>query len=98
MSEFEIRKLSTTDWETYKSVRLRSLKDSPDSFGSTYEREVAFSESDWKARLMPDPGTSISVSLVAEVCGKPVALASGVIWETDKKVTHIFQMWVAPES
>lgn len=98
MSEFEIRELSIVDWKAYKSVRLNSLKDSPDSFGSTYEREISFSESDWHSRLMPKPGTNISIPLIAEVDGKPVGLASGVVWESDPNVTHIYQMWVSPEA
>lgn len=83
---------------TYKSVRLNSLKDSPSSFGSTYEREAAFSDADWQSRLMPNPGINISIPLVAEIDGKPVGLASGVIWEEDPGVTHLYQMWVLPEA
>lgn len=98
MSEFVIRKLSIVDWKTYKAVRLNSLKDSPDSFGSTYEREISFSESDWQSRLIPKPGINISIPLIAEVDGKPVGLASGVVWESDLNVAHVYQMWVSPEA
>ncbi|KAF1975091.1 hypothetical protein BU23DRAFT_380697, partial [Bimuria novae-zelandiae CBS 107.79] len=34
-----------------KAFRLHSLLTSPQSFSSTYEREAAFSHSDWEARL-----------------------------------------------
>ncbi|HBN15828.1 MAG: GNAT family N-acetyltransferase [Gammaproteobacteria bacterium] len=98
MGRFEIKELTVSDWESYKKVRLASLKDSPDSFSSTYEREQAFSEADWKARLRPQPGVNISFPLVAESHGNIVGLASGVIWEEDSTVAHVYQMWVLPES
>lgn len=34
-----------------KALRLHSLVASPESFSSTYERESAFKDSDWEARL-----------------------------------------------
>lgn len=98
MIRFEIKELKVSDWESYKQVRLASLKDSPDSFGSTYEREKAFSEADWKARLRPQPGVNISFPVVAESHGDIVGLASGVIWEEDPAVAHVYQMWVLPEA
>jgi ribosomal protein S18 acetylase RimI-like enzyme len=35
----------------HKNLRLRSLQISPESFSSTFEREVAFTDSDWENRL-----------------------------------------------
>ena len=96
ISNFEIRELTVGDWEIYKSIRLCSLKDSPDSFGSTYEREVPFAECDWRSRLESQPGHNV-LPLVAEIENEPVGLASGLIWESEPKVAHVFQMWVAPE-
>lgn len=98
MSDFEIRELSVEDWQIYRSARLSSLKDSPDSFGSTLEREALFSESDWKSRLNPDPVTHSVFPLIAEAEGKAVGLAFGLIWASDPKVTHVFQMWISPEA
>jgi len=34
-----IRRLKEQDWNLYKEVRLRALKDSPDAFGSTFNNE-----------------------------------------------------------
>lgn len=98
MNKFEIRVLTAIDWVSYKKVRLDSLKDSPSSFGSTYEREAALSDSGWKSRLEPKPGVNISLPLVAEINGNPVGLASGVVWDEDPSVTYIYQMWVSPEA
>lgn len=98
MSGFEIRVLTDKDWLSYKTVRLNSLKDSPSSFGSTYEREAALSDTDWQSRLKHKPGVNISFPLVAEMNGNPVGLASGVVWDKDPSVTYIYQMWVSPEA
>lgn len=37
--------------EQYKAFRLYSLKTAPNSFGSTYEREIAFTNDVWYNRL-----------------------------------------------
>ena len=97
MSRFEIRELRPADWISYKTVRLNSLRDSPDAFGATYEREVAISDSEWQKRLSPKPGVNISYPLVAEIDGRPDGLASAVIWDADPDVAHIYQMWVLPD-
>lgn len=98
MSDFEIRELSVEDWEIYKAVRLSSLKESPDSFGSTFEREVLFVDSDWKSRLNLESETNVALPLIAEIDGTAVGLAFGLIWKSEPEVTHVFQMWVSPEA
>lgn len=98
MSEFKIRELSTEDWELYRSIRLSSLKDSPESFGSTYEREESFADSDWLSRLDPESGANIALPLIAEIDGAAVGLASGLVWLSDPEVAHVFQMSVSPEA
>lgn len=98
MSKFKIRVLAPEDWEIYKLIRLRSLEESPDSFGSTYEREVSFPDSVWLSRLSPELAGTISLPLVAEIDGKEVGVASGLIRESDSKVANIYQMWVSPDA
>jgi len=98
MSEFRIRTLSLTDWAIYKSIRLASLADSPDSFGSTYEREALHPDSEWQSRLEPTGRAKNALPLIAEYDGVPVGLSWGLIHEPDSGVAHIYQMWVAPEA
>lgn len=98
MSEFNIKKLTPLDWLTYKSVRLASLEDSPASFGSTYEREVEFLQSEWESRLDPTGRAKNALPLVVEIGAIPVGIAWGVEQELDPRITLIYQLWVSPEA
>ena len=93
----KIRKLTTADWHLYKNIRLQSLADSPDAFGSTYEREAAYADSDWQSRLDTESRPEHVLPLIAEIDKKAVGLAWGVIHEQDAKTAHVYQMWVAPQ-
>src|SRR5262245_61836976 len=43
-----VRRVTPRDWLVLRDLRLRALRSDPLSFGSTYEREAAFSDGDWK--------------------------------------------------
>jgi len=96
MSKFKFRILGMDDWRLYREVRLSSLKDSPDSFGSTYAREIELSDLEWQSRLDLNSQAKSALPLVAEIDGHVVGLAWGLIHEPDTKVVHIYQMWVSP--
>ena len=36
---------------SWRRIRLEALQQTPESFGSSYEEEVGYSESDWNLRL-----------------------------------------------
>ncbi len=83
----EVRVLGPHDWETWREIRLRSLADSPDAFGSTLEREQGFTEQDWRDRL----GTQAVVVVDA---GRSVACGSVFVPEPGRAM--IVAMWVDP--
>tara|TARA_R110002072_G_scaffold136124_2_gene278234 strand:- start:222345 stop:222857 length:513 start_codon:yes stop_codon:yes gene_type:complete len=97
MSKIEIKIPGPQDWQLYKDIRLTSLKDSPDAFGSTYAREAEFPDSEWKSRLDPDVRAANALPLIAETGRDAVGLAWGLIHAPDLHIAHVYQMWVSPD-
>ncbi|WP_067432715.1 GNAT family N-acetyltransferase [Nocardioides jensenii] len=84
----ETRRLAPEEWPVWREIRLRSLADSPDAFGSTFAREQAFTEDDWLMRME-------SMPVVVFVDGTPAAL--GGAFRVEDRVAQIVAMWTAPE-
>lgn len=82
-----LRHLSPADWPVWRAIRLAALADSPDAFGSTWEREQGFTEAEWRSRLA-------SPCVVIETDSGPVAGASVV--ELEPGVATVVAMWVHP--
>jgi ribosomal protein S18 acetylase RimI-like enzyme len=92
-----IRVLDEVDASIYQELRLRALETNPESFGSTYEREVKFSTKQFQERVrlaedrfmlgaFDDNGSLVGVVRFMR--------------ETDLKSKHkgnIYGMFVAPE-
>lgn len=97
MDDFEIIVLSETDWQDYKSVRLESLRESPDSFASTYDRELSFMPEQWKSRLRISSSIHDAVAIAAVAEKRFIGLLSCVIREPDTNSAHMYQMWVSPD-
>lgn len=82
-------RLSPTEWERLRDVRLRALEDAPDAFGSTLERESSFAEREWSDLAALGPWW------VAVDASSDVGLVAG----GRHKVTlmpWVFSMWVDP--
>lgn len=50
----EIKIIDKSDWVSYQKLRLTALKVAHESFGSTYEREVQFTEQQIIERISPN--------------------------------------------
>lgn len=90
MTEVSIYRIWADDWEKYRDVRLRALKDSPFAFGGTYENEVQQSEELWREKMH-------RAVLVAEINSKIVGLVVGKKNSEIENVVNLFSMWVDPE-
>lgn len=94
----EIRMLNKSDALVYQEVRLNALKNNPEAFSSTYEREVEFSLGTIEERLEPVKDKFVIGAFDHN------GLLVGIITfmrENGLKTSHkgnIFGMYVAPET
>jgi len=96
MYEITIRPFIPSEWREYRDLRLRALKESPDAFGSTFEKSSLIPDSEWKARLeRVSPHTDLPMAAMAG--DEAVGLAWAKRENPDDDVAHLYQMWVAPE-
>lgn len=47
----QIRKLSSGDWSAFREIRLRSLREAPEVYGTTLDQEVDQPDAFWRDRL-----------------------------------------------
>lgn len=88
-----VRALNSTEWRLKRDLRLSALRDSPKSFGSSYEREVDRSEEEWRAS--PQGGVFFAAFDDHETA---LGIAGGWVEETRPDVVHLISMWVVPEA
>jgi RimJ/RimL family protein N-acetyltransferase len=82
-----VRYATPDDLEMWRDVRLRSLTDAPEAFGSTLERERAFTDEEWRDRLRPP-----AVLVVHD--GRAIGLGGG--FEVRPGVLLVVAMWLEP--
>ncbi|HZJ06618.1 MAG TPA: GNAT family N-acetyltransferase [Nocardioidaceae bacterium] len=89
MSRVDIRLVDAEAWAAWRQIRLTALADTPTAFGSTYESEIGFVESDWRSRL--GQGGPAVLALGA---GEPVGMGAG--YQDLEGWLHLVAMWVDP--
>jgi GNAT superfamily N-acetyltransferase len=92
-----VRRFAAEEWRTYRELRLNALAESPDAFGSTFEREAARSDDEWQYRLGEGTTSGRDLPLLAAVDDTPTGLAWARIDRDQPFVAHLFQVWVVPE-
>ena len=92
-----VRPLAPDEWPLYRTLRLRSLADAPDAFGSTLALEQDRKDDDWAWRLRLAADSGRDRPLVAEVGGAAAGLAWAKFDADEAQLVNLFQMWVAPE-
>jgi len=86
-----VRLVDGDAWPAWRDIRLRALRDSPDACGSTLQREEAFTEDDWRARL---DGTGPAVLGYADDPHHAVTMGAG--WPYEAGRLMIVAMWTDP--
>jgi ribosomal protein S18 acetylase RimI-like enzyme len=85
-----VRRARIGDEAVLRDLRLRAMLDAPDAFGSTYERELARTPSDWQKWLSP------GVTFILDVGDGPKGIVAGVRDADVANVVHLMAMWVDP--
>ena len=91
-----IRPFAAAEWQLYRRLRLASLTDAPDSFGSTLAAEQDQADAHWKERLRSGVTSSHDLPLLALAEGEPVGLVWGKVDAANSSIVHVYQMWVTP--
>jgi len=92
-ADVSVRIVTPDDWEAVRRIRLEAMLDAPAAFGSTYERELSFDASAWRARIERAPwwlawDDDQPIGVVAAFKAAP---------ETDPHDRHLVSMWVHPD-
>ena len=92
-------RLGEEDWAVFRELRLRSLLDSPEAFGSTYGDESSQTERawrDWAAGRWRGGTAAVFAGRTDD--GTPVGTATGAEYDAEPGVAHVYAMWVAPDA
>ncbi|WP_068255082.1 GNAT family N-acetyltransferase [Janibacter corallicola] len=90
---WSVRRLTRADWACYRAVRLAMLLDAPSAYGSSFAREVDFTEETWRERL------GQTVLLAEREDGLPLGAATLLEPDpepgADPEAPEVVAMWVA---
>ncbi len=97
----EIVKLQVNEWEEYKEIRVRALKEEPRAFSSRHEEAIKYPDEKWQQRLR-DVFDGKSVMLFAKLNGQIVGMMGAYQDEEEQdkenKAASIFGVFVAKEA
>ena len=93
--KIEIIKLPVSEWQTYKTLRLRALKEETKAFSTRYEEQAKHTDEQWQNRLATG-----EYMLFAKLNDQLVGMMVGYIPnpEKDKQSANIVSVYVTPEA
>lgn len=92
-SNHVIELLEPEQWQRYRELRLIALRDSPDAFGSTLERELHQPEDFWRARL-----TRAIATLIASSYDRDLGIAVVAAINDEPHHAGLFSVWLDPHA
>jgi GNAT superfamily N-acetyltransferase len=92
----EVRTARPDEWRRVRDLRLRALADSPDAFGSTFERERAHAKGEW-LRWISGWESAVNRLVVAVDEDEWIGMAVGSRTGDDERA-HLYAMWVDPRA
>jgi len=90
-----IEPITAANLLVFKDVRLRALQEAPYAFGSTYAREVQFSDAEWAKRAERWNGEN-GIGFVAMDGDMACGIAGSFLDEKDATRAQLLAMWTAP--
>ena len=87
-----VRAIGADDWALARDVRLAALRDAPDAFASTYAREAAYTEEQWRGWF-----SDRFALFVADLPGRPEPAGLAGVFDRDGAAALV-SMWVRPDA
>lgn len=87
----DLVRLLPDDLERLRDIRLRSLRDAPDAFASSYEETEARPLESWRQQLVN------LATFIAVIDGEDVGIVRGGPVGAGRVEATLLSMWVAPE-
>ena len=91
-----VKRLTSSDWQEYKKIRLEALKNEPQAFGGSYNKENKRTESEWQNKLAKSEdlnGTSFFYVTLKE----GVFVAIGGAYQDNNKQWNIVSIYTKKE-
>lgn len=92
-----IRRLNSGEADLYRSVRLESLKESPEAFASSYESALERSEESWRQQADASAKGSDRATFIV-LADRPVGVAALYRNPEKPEEGEMIQVWVSPEN
>lgn len=96
MDNIEIVSLRPEEWQLYKELRLRALKEEPQAFGSTYEENLNHPDAYWKQRLEDSFKKDTQWLLFARLNNQLIGMIGAYLEKEDQ--AEVIAMYVMPET
>ncbi|MFN8097629.1 MAG: GNAT family N-acetyltransferase [Dermatophilaceae bacterium] len=90
MTDIQVRALTEDEWDTFRTIRLAALTESPDAFVADAATEVDYDEEFWRVRLRR------ARRLYAVADGEAAGVASLGQLDGAENTAEIFGLWVDP--
>lgn len=92
MSEISVRVLGEDEWQTYREIRLRALRESPGAFVADLATERDYDEKLWRERM--NRASRLLVLKDDEPVGIVSVRRDGELFE---QAAELFGLWIVPE-
>lgn len=93
--QIAIKPIAKDSLASFKATRLRALRDTPLTFGSTYDRELQLSDADWAERVARY-NSERAIGYLAWDENRACGIVGCFLDDNYSANAHIVSMWVAP--